>query len=130
MTRINSAIKVRLLTDEHLLAEHREIKRLPSVYKKRLDSKKDLNNLPSAFTLGTGHVKFFYDKILYLRNRYKRIHSECIRRGFDVQNYEDSFSNIPERLMNNYIETESDRKIILERIASRLKKNSWQLRKE
>ena len=28
MTRINSAIKARLLTDEHLLAEHREIKRL------------------------------------------------------------------------------------------------------
>ena len=45
-----------------------------------------------------------------------------VRRGFDVRNYEDSFSNIPEHLMNDYIETESDRKLILERIALRLKK--------
>ena len=30
MTRINSAISVRRLTDEHLLAEHREIKRVPA----------------------------------------------------------------------------------------------------
>ena len=29
MTRINSGIPVKSLTDEHLLAEHREIKRLP-----------------------------------------------------------------------------------------------------
>lgn len=29
MTRINSAINVKYLTDEHLLAEHREIKRMP-----------------------------------------------------------------------------------------------------
>lgn len=34
MTRINSAISVRRLTDEHLLAEHREIKRLPACYLK------------------------------------------------------------------------------------------------
>lgn len=34
MTRINSAINVKNLTDEHLLAEHREIKRLPALYLK------------------------------------------------------------------------------------------------
>ncbi len=30
MTRINVSINVKALTDEHLLAEHREIKRLPN----------------------------------------------------------------------------------------------------
>lgn len=34
MTRINSAIPVKKLTDEHLLAERREIKRLQSCYLK------------------------------------------------------------------------------------------------
>ena len=33
MTRINVSINVKALTDEHLLAEHREIKRLRSVSK-------------------------------------------------------------------------------------------------
>ena len=31
MTRINVSINVKALTDEHLLAEHREIKRLPNI---------------------------------------------------------------------------------------------------
>ena len=38
MTRINSAITVRRLTDEHLLAEHREIKRLPACFVKSYTS--------------------------------------------------------------------------------------------
>jgi hypothetical protein len=35
MTRINSAIDPSRLTDEHLLAEHREIKRIVQNYLKR-----------------------------------------------------------------------------------------------
>ena len=38
MTRINSAIPVKCLTDEHLLAEHREIKRLPYCLRKAIVS--------------------------------------------------------------------------------------------
>lgn len=56
MTRINSAINVELLTDEHLLAEHREIKRLPGLYKQRMISGKRFNDIPIDFTLGKGHI--------------------------------------------------------------------------
>ena len=119
MTRINVGVDPSELNTKMLIAEHREIKRIPNCIK---SGRYSMENQPKSFTLGIGHVKFFYDKILYLRNRYKRIHSECVRRGFDVQNFGDSFANIPERLMNDYIETESDRKMILERIALRLKK--------
>lgn len=55
MTRINSAIPVKNLTDEHLLAEHREIKRLPYFLSKAIQSG-SINNIPEKFTLGKGHV--------------------------------------------------------------------------
>lgn len=126
MTRINSAIKVRLLTDEHLLAEHREIKRLPSVYKKRLDSKKDLNNLPSAFTLGTGHVLFFVNKADFTLSRYNQIREECIRRGFDVEDYSDNWKLY--NVFNSYNPTVNEYELLVERISDRLlnsKKDCW-----
>lgn len=87
MTRINSSIKVRLLTDEHLLAEHREIKRLPYSYKKRLESGKGFKDIPDKFTLGTGHVMFFVKYGYYTLNRYNEIREECIARGFNVEDY-------------------------------------------
>ena len=59
MTRINSASPVEHLTDEHLLAEHREIKRLPSVLKK---ANTQTIKIPAKFCLGPGHVKFFLNK--------------------------------------------------------------------
>ena len=58
MTRINSAIPVKCLTDEMLLAEHKEIKRLPSVLSKAIHCN-SINKIPNKFCLGNGHVKFF-----------------------------------------------------------------------
>ena len=120
MTRINVGVEPSELNTKMLIAEHREIKRIPNCIKV---GRYSMDNQPKTFTLGTGHVKFFYDKVLYLRKRYAKIHAECIRRGYDVQDYDGSFDGIPERLMNDYTETEQDRKLILERISLRLKKN-------
>ena len=50
MTRINSAISVNRLTDEHLLAEHREIKRMPYCLRKAIDSG-SINKIPERFML-------------------------------------------------------------------------------
>ena len=49
MTRINSAIHVKCLTDEHLLAEHREIKRLPYCLRKAIVSG-SIYKIPVKFT--------------------------------------------------------------------------------
>lgn len=65
MTRINSAIPVKHLTDEMLLAEHREIKRLPTVLSKAVQCN-SLSKAPNKFCLGTGHVKFFLNKMLFV----------------------------------------------------------------
>lgn len=117
MTRINCGVPPKELTDKHLIAEHREIKRIPNQISK---GKYSLLNQPKTFTLGTGHVKFFYDKLLYLKNRYEEIYKECKNRNFNVTYYGDSWNNIPEKFMNDYIPTNDDIKIIKERINQKL----------
>ena len=55
MTRIN-IIPPAELCDQHLLAEHRELTRIPNLVVK---GKFSLEGQPSDYKLGTGHVKFF-----------------------------------------------------------------------
>ena len=119
MTRINVGIPPAELTDKHLLAEHREIKRIPNCIAK---GKYNMDGIPNRFKLGTGHVKFFYNKLYYLFKRYEELYNECKKRGFNVQCYTDAWKNVPEELMNNYQPTKEDRKIVQERIKEKLNK--------
>ena len=119
MTRINVGIPPAELTDKHLLAEHREIKRIPNVVS---SGKFSMDNQPSEFKLGTGHVKFFYDKLQYLKRRYESIYDECKQRGFNVTYYGGAWSGVPMEYMKDYTPTERDRDIIRERINERLTK--------
>lgn len=119
MTRINTGIKPSLLCNQHLLAEHREIKRIPNQISK---GKFTLNGIPNEFKLGSGHVKFFYNKLLYLKKRYEKLHLECLNRGLNVTYYGDAWNNLPKNLMNDYKPTEQDRLILVERINERLTK--------
>ena len=84
MTRINVGIPPAELNGRHLIAEHREIKRIPNLVNR---GRYSLDNQPDTFKLGKGHVKFFYDKLLYLKRRYDALYNECRKRGFNVQNY-------------------------------------------
>lgn len=119
MTRINCGVPVEDLTDKHLLAEHREIKRIPNAIK---NGRYNLNNLPEKFTLGTGHVKFFYNKLGYLLKRYCEIHQECLKRNFKVTDFSDAWNNLPKHLMNDYKPTLVDKTIVMQRIKERLSK--------
>jgi hypothetical protein len=118
MTRINLGIDVRTLHYKHLLAETREIKRIPNCVSR---GRFNLKSTPPTFTLGKGHVAFFYDKLLYLKNRYEELHEECINRGFNVSDYRDAWNNVPKELMNDYQPTQHDIEIITERIEEKLK---------
>ena len=121
MTRINVGICPTELTDKHLLAEHREIKRIPNCINK---GKYNMDGIPDRFKLGTGHVKFFYNKLFYLFKRYIELYTECKNRGFNVQNYAKAWDNIPEELLNDYTPTEYDRKLIQQRIIENDKKRN------
>lgn len=117
MTRINVGVPPKNLTRQHLIAEHREIKRIPNVVAK---GKFSMIGQPKEFTLGTGHVKFFYDKLGYLKNRYEEIYAECKHRNYDVSYYGDAWNDVPKNMMGDYTPTEKDVQIIIERINQRL----------
>ena len=116
MTRINVGIPPADLVNQHLIAEHREIKRIPNCIAK---GKYNMEGIPDKFKLGTGHVKFFYNKLLYLKNRYTSLYNECIKRGFNVQNYIGAWDNVPQELMNDYEVEANDIIIIKKRIDER-----------
>jgi hypothetical protein len=117
MTRINVGIKPKELTNRHLMAEHREIKRIPNTIS---SGRAKIVDIPKQFTLGKGHVKFFYDKLEYLRKRYEELYQECKNREFNVSYYGDAWNGIPSNLMNDYTPTQHDEFIIRERIKERL----------
>jgi len=85
MTRIN-LVPPSELADQHLFAEFREIKMVPkslarSIRARGVDGV--LAMIPAEFTLGKGHVSFFYDKGEYLRARYESLRNELSRRAVD-----------------------------------------------
>jgi deoxyribonuclease (pyrimidine dimer) len=123
MTRINTGIRAKELPDKLLLAELREIKRIPNVIRQ---GKYNMNGQPEEFTLGTGHVKFFYDKLEYLLNRYNELRWEALYRGFNVSDWSDAWNGVPNELMNDYDETSRDRELLIERI----KEKGFELRRE
>lgn len=97
MTRIN-LVPVDELTDQHLLAEHREIKRIPNAI---TSWKYSISWMPNKYTMWKWHIKFFYNKLLFLRNRYNMLFDECIKRWFNVSCYINSFI-LYEWLNNDY----------------------------
>jgi len=118
MTRINAAIPPANLTNKHLLAEHREIKRIPNAVAKGIAV---VDNIPPQFTLGKGHVKFFYDKQEYLFQRYLQIYAECKKRGFDVQKYTRAWDPLRQtNVWNRWKPTAEARELVAERINSKL----------
>ena len=104
------------LPSKLLLAEHREMKRIPNCIK---SGRYNLEGIPDQFTLGKGHVKFFYDKLHYLYERYITIHWECIERHFNTQDYGNCWDGLPWELYNNYTPTDRDRQLIIDRIESK-----------
>lgn len=84
MTRIN-CIPVEELHDRHLVAEYRELPRVFALAKKSFLRGEDPGTFPRQYTLGTGHVRFFYDKLGYLYSRQLQLIREMERRGFNPQ---------------------------------------------
>ncbi len=129
MTRIN-VVPVEQLCDAHLLAEHRELTRIPN---KLIANKYNLDRvMPTEYTIqtadnpkgGQGHESFFIDKIQYLRKRYKNIRGELIARGFKAENrwpYGEHY--IPTKLWNDYTPTPEAIALNTQRIIERTPKN-------
>jgi deoxyribonuclease (pyrimidine dimer) len=127
LTRIN-ILPVEELTDQHLMAEYREIFMIGSALQISLKSKNwDKNRIPKELTLGTGHVMFFYDKGQYLYKRYQQIQTELNKRNYNLDKTRlFKVTQFPTEYYNDWTPTDRDRTILRERIEERIKqKPEW-----
>ncbi len=85
MTRIN-LIPVEELTDQHLMAEYRELPMIARALERTLASKTGfrLERVSDKYVLGTGHIYFFFNKVSFLIKRYYILIGELRFRGFDI----------------------------------------------
>lgn len=124
MTRIN-VVPVQELTREHLVAEYREIARMPNSLRRTLDRKSGkpfkFDEVPTRYTLGKGHMKFFFNKFSYLKLRFEQLVEEMGRRGYNCTYRDSSIFEVGELYMGDYAPTREALAINRERIAERLK---------
>lgn len=121
MTRIN-CIPLQQLADQHLFIEYREITRVSSLARGLLDYGK--------YTLGEGHVKFFYDKGEYLRKRCNDLYDELIIRGYNPTKKE--YKPHPAYLNNDWEPTKQDKIVNLVRLSAKVveRPNFYSLNKQ
>lgn len=126
MTRINLVHPIEL-TDQHLIAEYREIRLLCANLQRTLKSRHGFvkSKQPNQFTLNKGHVYFFYNKGKYLHRRFNQIKNEMVRRGF-VPNNNFPVDVWPKHLYNDWEPNERDKNIVRDRIRLRIsQKPNW-----
>ena len=122
MTRIN-CIPPQELTREHLVAEYRELPRTFKLAVAWHDRDGRLDTIPPTYRLGTGHVKFFYDKLGYLLDRQLSLIAEMLRRGYTPQHTDPypMVADAPSCLLNDWTPTDEAMASNRERIAARLR---------
>ncbi len=129
MTRIN-LVPPQELSDQHLIAEYREIFMVGSSLQRSMKSikwDKTKNSLPKKFSLNSGHVKFFYNKGKYLHKRYLLLIKEMKRRGMNPDP-ERSFKieQWPAEFYKDWKPKKKDFLIIRKRIEEKIKmKPTW-----
>lgn len=127
MTRVN-VITPNELVNKHLMGEIHEITRVFGLVRKAQDRKINKYNFkekikqPSAYTMGTGHVYFFYDKLKFITDRYYALCEEAKVRGYKVNPIEKESltSSINDWWFNDYQPTEEAKTISRVRINDRL----------
>lgn len=140
MTRINLE-SPSLLCREHLTGEWYENPRIATNIIKA-HGKVDLKSIPNTFTVrtnsnprgGEGHMKFFYNKLTWLRQRYLSLIEEMRRRGYNPSdNWKpEIFESQFHHLFNDWSPSESEISLSRTRIAEMMPVdndlNAYQLR--
>jgi hypothetical protein len=123
MTRIN-VIPPRLLHVKHLVVEYRELPRVFALVRAAEDKGLFPHQIkaPQTYTLGKGHVLFFYDKLEYLIFRQHLIICEMLVRGYDPQfrNPDSLRDRISSYWFNMYEPTKEARRINIERLSQKI----------
>ena len=120
--RVNVGVDPKTLTDEHLIAEARELIMLPYFCRKCQETG-SAKNIPSEFTLGKGHILFFVNKAQYVYARYIEILKECANRNINMESKVYKFFEFPWIMKEqfDYHPTLNDLQIIVSRICDKIK---------
>lgn len=129
MTRIN-LVNPKILTDQHLIAEYRELPMIFGSLNRTLHSKVgfDYKKIKPQCPLGGGHVYFFYDKLEYLKKRYLTLIKEMQDRGFkpDPNSRSRGFDGFPKELYKDYKPSKAEKDFLKKRIITRIhRKPDW-----
>ena len=133
MTRIN-LVPPSELSDQHLFSEFREIKMVPKSLARSISARGEegaLRLVRAEYTLGRGHVSFFYNKGEYLRRRDIQIRVELTKRRVNFNKLslfdpDGIFGNLDPCFNNNYIPTDAALALIRARLAEKIAmKPSW-----
>jgi deoxyribonuclease (pyrimidine dimer) len=125
MTRIN-CISPAELTQRHLIAEYRELPRVFALVRKAIarGERPDDPRNPEEYTLGRGHLRFFYPRLGYLLARQALLIAEMKARGFRAQysSVDELSCGISEPWLGAWKPTQSAITLNRARIALRLNK--------
>ena len=126
MTRIN-CIPPQELTGPHLVAEYRELPRIFTLARAAIErgEKPDDPRNPRSYTLGKGHVRFFYPRLGFLVKRQKALIDEMLRREYQpsYRTTEHLIENIPALWCADWQPDEAAIALNKARIAERLNKS-------
>lgn len=112
MTRIN-VVEPAALTDQHLLAELRELPRVFALARPLAP-----REVVPRYTLGAGHVRFFYGRTGWLHRRQEALIAEGLGRGFALT-YRTAPAPVP-GLDDDWTPTADDVAVNVERLRERL----------
>lgn len=120
MTRIN-LVPPSELSGKHLIAEYRE---LPRIFNRvRYAIHKGLKpvdfNEPLEYTLGSGHMKFFYTRLGFLKERQEMLIREMHKRGYNTSFRYVDIDDIPNEWKQGYEPTVDAIKLNRKRIKER-----------
>lgn len=125
MTRIN-VVPPSELHGKHLVAEYREIVRVFALVRARVGKGgvRSSTDIPEEYTLGAGHVTFFFDKLSFVLRRYSSLVEDMARRGYKSNRIpeEELRTGIPQEWFGEYTPTEKSLEINRERILLRMPK--------
>jgi deoxyribonuclease (pyrimidine dimer) len=104
--RCNVGVAPKYLVDQHLLAEMMEI---PMVVGSLRYWKFQIKSpIPDRYDLGTGHMNFLKNKLLYLKRRHLEVSLEMDRRGFHNEKSKVDLTGIPEEFCCDWNPTLED----------------------
>lgn len=121
LTRIN-LVDPSELVGPHLVSEYRELPRVIGLSNAAYARGVDPSSFPPGYTMGKGHVTFFYDKVGFLAARFALLVAEMERRGMSPKYRSLPESTVPEGWRREWTATPEEIEINRQRIRESLER--------